>query len=118
MVTLVETKRGDNLNQHCMEPINFHIYTSAFLKVPDFGEGGAPDAIGLHAAVEKLLLQTGPLGLGGADLCGGPGFSQLLALSGCSLHRGLRSPLFPQDAVLQVGAEFPHGLAQPGHEKH
>lgn len=85
--------------------------------VSDFGEGGAPDAVRLHAANEELLLQTCPLGLGGADLRGGPGFAQLLALSGGLLRCGLKTPLFSQDAMLQVGAEFTHGLAQPGHEK-
>ncbi len=57
--------------------------------VSDLGQGGAPDAVGLHAAGEKLLPQTHPLGLGGTDLCGSPGFSQLLALSGGSLYFGL-----------------------------
>ena len=66
----------------------------------DLGEGGAPDAVGLHAAVEKLLSQPRPLGLGGADLCGRPGFSQLLALSGGPLHCGVWPTLFSQDAML------------------
>lgn len=84
----------------------------------DFGEGAAPDSVGLHAAVEKLLLQTSPLGLSWADLRGGPGFAQLLPLPGCPLGHGFRPRLFSQDAVLQVGTEFTHGLAQSGHEKH
>lgn len=87
------------------------------MTVSDFGEGGAPDAVGFHATVEKLVLQTCPLGLGGADLCGRPDFAQLLALSGGPLCCGLSATLFPQDAMLQVGAEFTHGLAQPGHKK-
>ena len=94
-----------------MQQIQFHTYTSWFLTVSDFGEGGAPDAVGFHAAVEKLFLQTCPLGLGGADLCGGSGSAQLLALPGGPLGRGLGTALFPQNAVLQVRAELAHGLA-------
>lgn len=85
------------------------------------GEGGAPDAIGFHAAAEQLLLQATPFGLGGADLLlrgRPPGLPQLLALSGCSSGKALRRALFAQDAMLQAGAELAHGLAQPGHEQH
>lgn len=85
---------GDSKTLYHTQQIQFHRYTSTFLTAPDFGEGGAPDAVGLHAAVEKLLLQTCPLGLGRADLCGGLGFAQLLGLPGGPLGRGLGPALF------------------------
>lgn len=84
----------------------------------DFGKGGAPDAVRLHAAAEKLLLQTRPLGLCRADFCSGPGFAQLFALPWCRLRYRFNPALASQDAMLQVGAEFTHGLAQPGHKQH
>lgn len=73
--------------------------------VSDLGEGGAPDVIRLHATAEKLLLQPCPLGLGGADLHRSPSFAELLALPGGHLGYSVGPA---QDAVLQVGAEFPH----------
>lgn len=102
---------------HVVNKMSHHRYKSTFLTGSDFGQGGAPDAVGLHAAVEKLFLQTCPLGMSRADFSGGPGFAQLLSLPGGPLGRGLGPHLFSQDAVLQVGTEFTHGLAQSGHEK-
>lgn len=84
----------------------------------DFGEGGAPDAIRLHAAAEELLLQARPLCLCRADFCSDPGFAQLFALPWGHLCYRFNPALSSQDAMLQVGAEFTHGLAQPGHEQH
>lgn len=91
-----------------------------FSESSHLGEGGAPDAIGLHAAAKQLLLQAAPFGLGGSRLLRGrpPGLPQLLALSGGSLGQALRRALFAQDAMLQAGAELAHGLAQPGHKEH
>lgn len=84
----------------------------------DFGEGGAPDAIGLHAAAQKLLLQTCPLSLRRADIGGGrPEFAQLLSLPGGPFCSDFKSAVLSQDAVLQIGAEFTHRLTQPRHEQ-
>lgn len=86
------------------------------MTVSDFRKSGAPDAVGLHTAAKKLILQRLPLVLGRPDLCSGRGFAQLLALPGGPFGCAVKTTLLSQDAMLQVGAQFAHRLAQPGHE--